>query len=363
MKYSRGEGQRARAGVWAICVLALSVTAAASGWAVYAVTQPIKDPSTAQTYTYATVEPGEVGSSIALNTIAKWAPQPVGINQAVGLVTEVAIEPGAEVAAGDTLYSVNLRPTIVAEGRIPAFRPLSQDMEGADVAQLQSMLGELGFYGGIADGIARGGTDRAIKAWQKASGVAETGVVELGDVTFLPELPARVLLDSELIAPGKQIAGGELVVQALAASPEFTIPASPPQAAMMLPGTRVSITGPEGEEWSALTAEQQRDPETQNMIISVVPADGTNFCGACLSIPVIGESALPSRIETIETVAGLVVPSAALTSDAAGDLFLVDVEGKRIPVTVIAAAKGISVVEGAENGLRVRLPATLGAAS
>jgi hypothetical protein len=37
---------------------------------------------------------------------------------------------------------------------------------------------------------------------------------------------------------------------------------------------------------------------------------------------------------------------------------VVDEEGQELPVTIITSAKGMSVIEGVEAGLRVRVPAT-----
>ena len=55
------------------------------------------------------------------------------------------------------------------------------------------------------------------------------------------------------------------------------------------------------------------------------------------------------------------MPSAALTTNAAGEIALIDESGARIPVTVVTSARGMSVIEGADAGARVRVPAVEGA--
>jgi peptidoglycan hydrolase-like protein with peptidoglycan-binding domain len=341
----------------AVGVLALVAVGAGAGWAVTTVLTPAEDVLESTPYTYVSVEPGEVGASIQLNTVAEWTPVPVGANRAVGVVTGVTVAAGDEVSQGSTLYTVDLKPVVVAQGDVPSFRAIGQDTEGADVAQLQTMLAARGFYSGTVDGKAKAGTVRAIKAWQKSLGVPQTGAVDAGDVIYVPTLPTRVALDEELIFRGATLAGGEEAVQGLPAAPVFEVPVTTAQAAMMPAGTRVQITAPEGAEWAGFVVEQKPEADTGNVIVSLAGESGAVICAdQCGQVPVSGESILRSRIVTQETVAGLVVPSAALVTGADGQVAVIDQTGERVPVTVVAAAKGMSVVEGVSDGTRVRIP-------
>lgn len=56
--------------------------------------------------------------------------------------------------------------------------PLKSGSKGDKVIQLQSRLTALGFYAGSADGKLGSSTVTAIKAWQKAAGVKQTGSVD-----------------------------------------------------------------------------------------------------------------------------------------------------------------------------------------
>ena len=179
----------------ALVALVALVLGGVGVWSISIVLRPAKVPLDETTFTYVTVEPGEVGSSISLNTVAAWSPEQAGTNQAAGVVTDVAISAGDDVTQGAVLYSVNLRPVVVAQGLVPAFRSITQNTRGADVAQLQKMLAETGFYTGSADGEIGAKTISAIQAWQESLGTLPTGVVELGDIMFVPSLPARVTLD------------------------------------------------------------------------------------------------------------------------------------------------------------------------
>lgn len=331
---------------------------AGSAWAALTVLTPAEDPLELTDFTFVEVAEGDVGASITLNTVAKWTPEPVGVNRAAGVVTSIDVSAGEEVGQGTVLYSVDLRPVTIAQGDVPAFRTISLGIEGPDVQQLQVMLGALGYYGGIADGKAEAGTVAAIKAWQKAADVEATGEVAVGDVIFVPSLPTRVALDTELVDRGTSLAGGEEVIQGLPSEPEFWIPVTDTQAGMLATGVRVQITSPDGDPWEGYAGDQSRD-ENGAVTVALTGADGGSLCGeGCDQVPVTGQATLASQVITVETVHGLTVPSAALVTQADGQVAVIDDTGTTIPVTVEASAKGMSVITGVDAGTRVRVPAT-----
>lgn len=337
--------------------LAGAVSAGAVWWAVAAVTEPAPDPLETTDFTLVEVTSGEVGSSIQLNTVAEWTPEPAGANRAVGVVTGVQVEAGAEVAQGSVLYTVDLRPVVIAQGDVPAFRDVGDGSVGADVRQVQQMLADLGFYRGEVGGEAGSVTVAAIKAWQKSLGADQTGVVGAGDVIFVPTLPTRIAVDTTLVYRGASLGGGEQVLSALPAAPEFTIPVTDAQAGTVQAGTRVQITSPEGNVWTGFVKEQTRDADTGTVTLALSGRDGAVICGdRCAQVPVTGQASLSSKVVTAETVDGLVVPSSALVTAADGQLAVIDESGQRLPVTVTTAARGMSVIEGVEPGTKVRVP-------
>ena len=334
---------------------------AAVAWAGLTVLRPAEDPLASTRHTFVAVELGEVGASMMLNTLARWDVVPVGVNRTSGVVTRVAVNTGDDVKAGDVLYEVELRPVVVAQGSVPAFRPIGARAEGTDVAQLQKMLRSLGFYRGKVDARAGTGTVTAIRAWQKSMGVKQTGTVEAGDVIFVPTLPTRISLDPALIRSGMTLAGGEEAVRGLSAAPVFTIPVTEIQAGMAPAGTRVEVTSPRGDLWQAQVSGWRRDEEGSGGLLVLEAAGGGVVCGGqCGQIEAMDEVSLPSRIVTAETVSGLVVPSAALVSRADGRLAVIGENGEEIAVSVVASARGLSVVTGVAEGTRVRVPASAG---
>lgn len=344
--------------------LLLSVTtvaallAGAAGWAVATVLDEPEEVLESTPFTFVEVVNGEVGSSINLNTVAEWTPAPVGVTQASGTVTTVNVEPGQEVAAGTVLFTVNLRPVVIAQGEVPGFRALAVGTTGTDVAQLQQFLTALGLYSDATDGAFGNATAAAVRAWQRSLGVQATGLVEPGDLIFVPTLPTRVALDAEKVVRGATVIPGDAVVSGLPVSPEFSIPVTEQQASLLTTGTRVEITSPTGQAWEGFAGEQTTD-ENGLIRVALTGRDGTVICGeSCGEIPVTEPALLLSRIITVESVAGLTVPSAALVTDASGEVAVIDESGKRRPVQVVTSARGMSVIEGVGAGLRVRVPAT-----
>ncbi len=94
------------------------------------------------------------------------------------------------IGRGGTLWRIDDLPIVLMYGSVPAYRTLEQGIsDGPDVAELNQNLIDLGFdpYGAIADDESFGeATAAAVKRWQKAEGLPETGEVELGRVVFAP---------------------------------------------------------------------------------------------------------------------------------------------------------------------------------
>lgn len=344
-----------RGGLFALAFVAVG---GATAWALLTVLTPTEDPLSADDFTHVAVTQGQVESSINLNSVAQWTPSSIGTNRMPGVVTDVLVDAGDEVSQGSVLYSVDLRPVAVGLGTVPMFREIVAGAKGPDVVQLQSMLAALGFYKGTADGEAGTGTIRGIKDWQESLGVERTGAVLVGDVIFVPSLPMRVSLDSDVIYPGAILSGAELALRGLPPSPLFSMPVTDAQAAMIPAGTRVVIRSPEGSDWDAVSTEQIRDAETGTVTISLKSLTEEPICGAeCAQIAATGQALLASRVVTVEAVPGLVVPTAAIITEAAGTTAVIDKAGSRIPITVKASAQGMSVIEGVPDGMLVRIPA------
>lgn len=95
-------------------------------------------------------------------------------------------ENGATVKRGETLYRVDDSPVMLLYGSLPAYRTLSSGTKGADVKQFEQQLRALGYSGFTIDEEYNDATATAVKKWQKARGLSQTGIVEAGRVVFAP---------------------------------------------------------------------------------------------------------------------------------------------------------------------------------
>jgi membrane fusion protein, multidrug efflux system len=97
---------------------------------------------------------------------------------------------GAVITRGKALFRVNNLPVMLMYGAVPAYRSLREgSSEGPDVTELNENLIDLGFdpYDAIADVEEFSeATAAAVRRWQQAQGLAQTGEVELGRIVFAP---------------------------------------------------------------------------------------------------------------------------------------------------------------------------------
>ncbi len=82
---------------------------------------------------------------------------------------------------------------------------IGKPTSGADVLQLEEALVTLGYGALVADGVFTAQTTNAVLAFQAAYGLQQDGVVDQGEVVFLPG-PTYVL--ARLASPGDQAGGG-----------------------------------------------------------------------------------------------------------------------------------------------------------
>jgi membrane fusion protein, multidrug efflux system len=86
-----------------------------------------------------------------------------------GVVTGVAAV-GTTVGQGGVLFHLDLEPTVLLHGAIPAFREMSVGVHGgSDVLQLEQALLALGYGNGVTvDGEFTSATASAVTAWETA---------------------------------------------------------------------------------------------------------------------------------------------------------------------------------------------------
>ncbi len=146
------------------------------------------------------------------------------------------------------LYRLDGRPVLLLFGRQSAWRTLALGVaHGADVRQLKQNLTALGFtaYGALtSDEHFDWATAVAIEQWQRAQRVAQTGVVPLGSVAFLP---GAVRVTALRALPGTPAQPGTPVLDLSSTGLVVSVPLDPSLRQLVHVGDRVQIQFPEGQ--------------------------------------------------------------------------------------------------------------------
>jgi peptidoglycan hydrolase-like protein with peptidoglycan-binding domain len=149
---------------------------------------------------------------------------------------------GRVVHAGETLWEVDARPVVLMEGSLPAYRPMHRGDAGTDVLQLERGLATAGYGTGTIDGTFDASTAAAVRAWQHDRGLADTGVVELGRIVFLPG--ARRVTKLTAQAGGRAGPGPALTTTSTRRVVTINLDAADQRSAK--PGARAPVELPDG---------------------------------------------------------------------------------------------------------------------
>ena len=344
-----------------------AVAAGAAG--VYALTAagsasdtPSPDTSApAVTTSTATVTFGDLASEREFRaTVSFGDPWTLGIDR-TGTVT-APVAAGTIIEHGDELVRIDERPVFLVEGTMPMYRTLERVdtrqrdennkrltlLEGADVAQLQTFLLGAGHDDGgklEADSVFGSSTEKAVKAWQKASGLAETGRVSSGHIVFSPE-PLRV---STAIRTGSSFQSLD-VTRARAL---ILVDTNNRDRGAISPGTAVTIVLPDGERVDGEATKQEQ----------ATGGDGSAVWRTTVDSPAILASEVgTATVEVIDVSVedGVLIPASALLALAEGGFAVEKVSGTGTELTrveVIDVLDGQAAVTGdVEPGDEVVVP-------
>lgn len=343
-------GRLAATAAWVTAVCAAGAVGLLAGRAAFMPPEVDRTPSAVTT---STVVEATVGRTATYVAHASW-PGVDLLGAVSGTVTTIDIDPGQEVGPGTVLLTVGLRPVVIARGEVPSFRDLGEGAHGADVAQLQQLLVDSGHLTGPVDGRFAARTTRAVQRWQRDLGVERTATVAVGDVLYVPELPARVVLGDE-VRVGALLDAGAVVARALGAAPEITLTAGGSSDVPPI-GTPVRVTSAD-HTWAGVVAELRPPPDgtTETTAVLRSPEDGP-LCGTeCDAVPLDDTGSLVAHVEVVAPATGAAVPVAALGTAADGSVFVLDEAGSRRPVTVLATDGSRAVVGGVAVGDVIRL--------
>lgn len=339
----------------------LSVTASAATvaviilavwWAISTVHNPPSEPVPTVGPVVYQVEEGSVGRSLEFNAFSEWPIKGELSGTLSGTVTEIMIDDGQLVSSGDVIMSVDLSPHAIIEGSIPAFRDLQTTTKGPDVEQLQVMLADGGWYEGEIDGIYNTATRQAVKRWQLSNGMKDDGVVNLGEVTFMSGLPARLDM---LISVGDRHEGThEAFASVLDDAPQFWIPLNQQQQQLIPAQANITVRFPDGQTTEAVISESHETAEEIDLYLTGI--DGGSLCSThCIDIPIGSRSTLRADVSIVEDKTGPIVPLSAITIDPSGNASVVLESGETQDITILAEDRGLAIIDGLTVGTSILL--------
>lgn len=349
-----------RVRAWLVSGLLLSLGVGLGWWAAATVLRPPANVLAAPAYTMVEAREGSVGRSLSLRAAAEWVPVGEYSTAVDGVVTEVHMVEGELADAGDLLLSIDLRPVTLAQGSVPMFRVLSEEMSGQDVAQLQSFLAERGYdVGQDEDGRFGPGTLDAVRQWQAEAGYAVSGAVAAGDLLFLPDLPVRLILD-DAVGVGARVGPGQPLLRSLSAEPAFEIVLPQGQLALVQPGQDVTVDAGE-QTWHARVADVGVEGEDGEFTAALEAVEESDvICGdACAQVRTSGRELFPSVVVIEPTQSGVVVPTSAVVTSADGQQAVIGDDGSAVGVRMLGSGQGLALVEGVPAGTLVRAPGLL----
>ena len=281
--------------------------------------------------------------------------------QAPGTVTAVP-KVGAVIERGQALYSVDNRPVPLLYGDLPAWRRLAAGMtDGPDVRQLEANLVALAHATEAEVGVDdkfTAATTAAVKRWQKAAGVEETGVVEPGQAVFLagPVRVAEVKAEKGASAPP-----GSTVLTGTSTTRVVTVDLDATKQALVKAGDKVEVKLPDGRVTPGTiasvgtVAQSKGQGESAKRVVAVTvslddPAASGSLDQAPVKVGIISES----------RKGVLAVPVNALLALAEGGYGVRTLDGRIVAVTTGLFARGLVEVsgDGIAEGVEVEVPAS-----
>jgi len=151
---------------------------------------------------------------------------------------------GQTVSRGQTLYAVNGRPIPLFFGSTPLARQLTVGVSGDDVKELEDNLIALGYGDGLtADGNFTQADATAVKRWQAALGVAQTGVVNPGEAVFLA---GQLRVSQVKVATGASAQAGQEVIDGTSPDHVVSVNLDARRQTIAQVGAAVDVTLPNG---------------------------------------------------------------------------------------------------------------------
>lgn len=314
--------------------------------------QPQADSAEVPGFTVYHVRTDTVSRDIPATGRVSWVVQQKIDVPATGRLTALDLSAGP-VQAGVTPIAVDGVGVVVLSGAVPAYRTMKLGEHGSDIAQLQQYLRDSGVAELEVSGEFDTATANAVKTWSGQMGWPETASVPLGQVVFLPHLPATMTPAPDLRL-GALIPSPALMV--VGDQPTVTVTVTPDAASQIEPGTPVTAQLPAGAEQTSIV--DGPIPQADGSVEFRLDPDPLNCTSGGCPGTVDQPAVITATIHAVPATTGLVIPVSAVNLGADGRPSVILADGTRRPVTLGDSAGGVViVVSGLTAGDTVRIPA------
>jgi hypothetical protein len=297
-----------------------------------------------------TISQGDLSSQTEVSGTLGYSGTYTVVNQEQGTITWLPAI-GRIVSEGQVLYDVSGSPVALLYGTTPAYRTLSEGAtdsatSGADVQELNDDLVALGYltYADIASEPAdfTAYTKAGVEKLQAALGVAQNGVLTLGNVVFLPSA-ARITGTGQNTIVGGPAQPGSQIMTASSTTRVVTIDLNADQQGDVAVGDKVSISLPNGQTTTGTV--------TSVGTVATTPSDN----GSGNSSPTITVLVTPDNPSATGNLDQAPV-EVSITAGTAKNAFIVPVDAL-LPLATggyaleVIGAKGVHTLEPVNLGL------------
>ncbi|NUR72377.1 MAG: HlyD family efflux transporter periplasmic adaptor subunit [Hamadaea sp.] len=285
-------------------------------------TPPATATVTRQTLVDSQTESGELGYGDSVQVNGKLP----------GTITALPAQ-GAMVRRGQPIYRVDNLPVVLLYGALPAYRALAAGAKGPDVKQFEQNLYALGYRGFTVDETFSASTTTAVKKWQKALGLSQTGVVDLGRIYYAPG-PVRV--DAQQAVVGDSTGPGQAVLNTTGSQKLVGVELAVAEQRLAKVGSAITLKLPDGKTVPGKIVRART---------LIKPAEGNNSAKTVIKVSVAPDdqqalAAFDQATIDVGFTAGkrenvLTVPVAALLALAEGGYGVQVVEGSATRIVAV----------------------------
>jgi peptidoglycan hydrolase-like protein with peptidoglycan-binding domain len=227
-------------------VLILAAAAGAVAWLHHGA-RPSAQPARAATLPTAPITRGTLTETTQVEGTLGYAGAYSLIGYRAGTLTWLPAT-NTTLRRGQPVYHVNQRAIPLLYGEVPLYRPLATGSNGSDVAELERNLVALGYANRAdltVDSHYTDYTAAAVRRWQAALGVAQTGRIVPGDAVVAPG-PIRVTATHGSV--GQPAAPGQIVATATGTTRNVQVDLELADRSYAHTGERVTVELPSGRQ-------------------------------------------------------------------------------------------------------------------